>query len=97
MKQTFKEFMKQTEPAWEDLLHHIAEEELISCKVFELIDTQSDGQTVIKVVADCNDKKREIGFQPDLTAKLNLRLEKHKLPDIGFIKVRVYHSDVDPR
>ena len=95
MKKTFKQFLntEQPEEAWEDILHHIAEEELISCKVFHITKVGR----IMKVMADCNDKPRKLGHQADLSEKLNKRLKLHSLPDIGKVTAKVYHTDVDPR
>jgi hypothetical protein len=83
---------------WEDILHHIAEEELIACKVFEIkLLSNKEGQSVIKILADCNDDERKKGFQPDLSEKLTARLKLHKLPGLGQINAKVYHNDIDPR
>ena len=80
---------------WEDMLHHIAEEELISCKVHAV--ELGDGN-VIKFMADCNDKKRAPGYQADLSKKLSKRLTLHKLPGLPFpITAKVYHENLDPR
>jgi hypothetical protein len=83
---------------WEDILHHIAEEELIACKVFKIkLLSNKDGRSIIKVIADCNDNERSKGLQPDLSEKLTERLTRHKLPGLGKIIAKVYHDDVDPR
>jgi hypothetical protein len=99
----FKQFISETKASdaaekWEDILHHIAEEELIACKVFEIkLVSSKDGKSTIKVTADCNDNKRSKGLQPDLSKKLTDRLLKHKLPGLGTITAKVYHLNVDPR
>lgn len=96
----FKQFLESESPIekWEDLLHHIAEEELIACKVFTIqLKSNKDGKTVIKFTADCNDDPRELGYQADLSEKLTARLTKHKMKGFGQITAKVYHDNVDPR
>ena len=99
MKTTLKKFLSRPadEEDWEDLFHHIAEEELISCKVFRSVKVGEGKNMYIKVIADCNDKKRKPGYQEDLTEKLNKRLKKHYFPGLGYITAKVYHDDIDPR
>lgn len=83
---------------WEDLLHHIAEEELIACKVHHISVKSSGKSTVIHFVADCNDDPRKEGLQKDLSEKLTARLAKHKFPGLGRkIIAKVFHENVDPR
>lgn len=82
---------------WENLLHHIAEEELISCKVNEMFFKKVGANTVIHFTADCNDKPRPKGHQPDLSRKVSARLKAHDFPGLGKVSGRVYHSDADPR
>lgn len=97
---SFKQFLEAEAPIqkWEDILHHIAEEELISCKVFSIeLVSSKEGQSTIKMVADCNDKPRELGHQPDLSDKVTERLKLHKLPGLGSISVKVHHRNVDTR
>lgn len=87
-----------------NLLHHIAEEELVACKVYELntvghasnASTYINGEPIeIEFVADCNDVPRAEGFQEDLTKKLQERLNKHPLSGIGVIKAKVVHKEKD--
>lgn len=89
----FRDFINETTAEkFEDLLHHIAEEELIACKVHhirELADNQ------VEVYADCQDVPRQAGFQPDLTQKLQQRLRLHPLQKFHLLKVKVIHSNVD--
>lgn len=99
---SFKKFLEsQAEAAvekWEDILHHIAEEELVSCKVFEIeLVSSKNGKTTIKIVADCNDDPRSHGLQQDLSDKVTKRLKLHKLPGLGTITVKVYHDNIDTR
>lgn len=84
---------------WEDLLHHIAEEELVSCKVNDIVLSDKLGKkgTTINFIADCNDNPRKEGFQADLSKKLTLRLAKHHMPGLGTITAKVYHRNLDPR
>lgn len=95
---TFKQFLETAKPVdilhqFEDLLHHIAEEELVACKVIEL---NIENGTVV-FVADCKDKGRDEGHQPDLSEKLEKRLNLHPLQHLNTLKVKVIHKDVDPR
>lgn len=76
----------------EDFLHHMAEEELISCKVYTM---NAEGQDTVLLVADCNDKPRQTGFQKDLSDKLAKRMKKHA--DVSWITPKVYHKNIDPR
>ena len=81
----------------ENFLHHIAEEELNSCKVFN-IEAESTGKyLVLNFIADCNDVIRAEGLQYDLSDKLMTRLKMHDLSDIGRFKVKVIHKNIDPR
>jgi hypothetical protein len=83
---------------WEDLLHHIAEEELIACKVINIFVKSYGKTTVVHFEADCNDDPREEGHQSDLSKKLTSRLTKHKFPGLGAnIKAKVFHVESDPR
>lgn len=75
----------------EEFLHHIAEEELISCKVHE-VKLMSMNPLRVAFVADCNDKKRPKGYQEDLSAKINGRLSLH--PKLAFVDARVYHKNI---
>jgi hypothetical protein len=79
---------------FEDFLHHIAEEELIACKVFNM---EATGENTIAFVADCNDKERQPGYQKDLSDKLRARLDLHQYPELSSIEPRVYHKNIDPR
>jgi hypothetical protein len=84
---------------WEDLLHHIAEEELVACKVHEIVMGSKSGanHTTINFIADCNDDPRKEGYQADLSKKLTLRLARHNMPGLGAITAKVYHKNIDPR
>lgn len=103
MSLTFKQFLESEKgeaaaEKWEDLLHHIAEEELVACKVFHIeLVSQKDGVSTIKVIADCNDDPRQKGLQQDLSDKLTKRLKLHTLPGLGDIQAKVYHDNIDPR
>lgn len=77
---------------YEDFLHHIAEEELISCKVHKMEAVDED---TINFIADCNDRPRKAGYQEDLSKKLKARLSLHG--KLALIDPRVYHKNVDPR
>ena len=77
---------------FEDLLHHIAEEELVSCKVFKL---EASGKNGVKVFADCQDVPREEGDQRDLTKKLQARLKLHPRQGFNRLRCRVFHQNVD--
>lgn len=101
----FKDFITLSEgkntalDRWEDLLHHIAEEELVACKVFQIIMGSKIGKkrTVLNFIADCNDDPREIGYQADLSKKLTERLKKHEIKGLSPITAKVYHKNIDPR
>lgn len=73
-----------------DFLHHIAEEELPACKVTAI---KTDGMTV-QFFADCRDKVRHIGPQPDLADKLKARLDKHNIKGVPRFNVQVIHQPV---
>lgn len=77
---------------YENFLHHIAEEELIACKVYEMKALDED---TIAFIADCNDDPRQEGYQRDLSVKLKARLSLH--PQLALIDPRVYHKNIDPR
>jgi hypothetical protein len=77
---------------YENFLHHIAEEELVACKVHEIKAIDSD---TIAFIADCNDDPRKEGYQEDLSLKLRARLSLHA--QLAFIDPRVYHKNIDPR
>jgi hypothetical protein len=96
---TFKEFLKREEhlKKWENMLHHIAEEELIACKIFSIHLLDEGPQTVIEFRTDCADRPRDLGFQKDLSEKLTLRLKKHILQGLGVIKAKVIHVNYDKR
>ena len=99
----FKQFILENEEAeaalkkWEDLLHHIAEEELVSCKVNEIVFLTKGRETVLNFIADCNDDPRKEGYQADLSKKLTERLKKHNIKGLSPIKAKVYHKNIDPR
>jgi len=101
MKTTFKQFMSKqcvTDEQAMDFIHHIAEEELISCKVMSVnVESNTDGVSTVKIVADCNDNKRPKGLQKDLSDKVTKRLTLHKIAGLGKIVAKVYHLNVDPR
>lgn len=83
---------------WEDLLHHIAEEELVACKVHNMFVKTFGKKTVIHFEADCNDDPRKEGHQADLSEKLTARLAKHKFPGLGDTIIgKVFHINKDPR
>ena len=100
MSFTFKTFIVEQKTRhtalekWEDLLHHIAEEELVACKVFEI---KLGKRASIHFIADCNDDPRQEGLQRDLSKKLTARLAKHQMPGLGKIIAKVFHKNVDPR
>ncbi len=71
-----------------DFLHHVGEEELPACKVSAI---KTTGLTV-QFFADCRDKVRHIGIQPDLSEKLKARLDKHKIRGVPRFKVEVIHQ-----
>ena len=75
-----------------NLLHHIAEEELISCKVNKI---DFHGMQVHFICA-CNDKPRDIGPQQDLTEKLQERLNMHKFAGVPRFKILVVHQPSKP-
>lgn len=70
-----------------NFLHHIAEEELLSCKVIHI---EAKGDAVV-FYAECRDDPRSEGFQKDLTDKLQARLNRHTFPGIGVINCKVIH------
>ena len=70
-----------------NFLHHIAEEELLSCKVIHF---EAKGDAVV-FYAECRDDPRSEGFQKDLTDKLQARLNRHTFPGIGVINCKVIH------
>lgn len=75
--------------ATHNFLHHIAEEELIACKVTHV--EYSDGYLVFTV--DCADRPRKEGRQDDLSDKLKLRLDSHKIDGLPRLKCKVIHRD----
>lgn len=77
---------------YENFLHHIAEEELVACKVHEMKAVDED---TIAFIADCNDNPRQPGYQEDLSKKLKSRLSLHG--PLSLIDPRVYHKNIDPR
>lgn len=88
----FKQFLEDAAAGlhkWEALLHHIAEEELIACRVTS-IKLSSDGRA-ITVYAHCADRPRDEGRQDDLSEKLTRRLSLHPLPEFGRLTARVNH------
>lgn len=78
---------------WEDLLHHIAEEELVACKVHD-IELEEGKSRVVRFIADCNDNVRKEGLQRDLTDKVNERLKKHTFPGLDPFTAVVIHKDI---
>jgi hypothetical protein len=88
----FKQFLESTVEKFEDLIHHIAEEELVACKVHHVIDK---GDNRIDIHADCQDVPREEGFQPDLTQKVQQRLRLHPMQRLNTLTCRVYHDNED--
>lgn len=89
----FKDFINETAvEKFEDLLHHIAEEELIACKVHHIREL---GDNKVEVYADCQDVPRPAGFQLDLTQKLQQRLLLHPLQKFHLLKVKVFHANKD--
>lgn len=70
-----------------NFLHHIAEEELLSCKVIHF---EVKGDAVV-FYAECRDDPRSEGFQKDLTDKLQARLNRHTFPGIGVVNCKVIH------
>ena len=88
----FKQFLEDASTGlhkWEALLHHIAEEELIACRVTS-IKMASHGRTVV-VTAHCADRPRDEGRQHDLSEKLTRRLSLHPLPEFGRLTAQVNH------
>jgi hypothetical protein len=83
-----------------NVLHHMAEEELIACKVYrvEVIGNEdkiaTSGNVTVGFYADCNDKPRKKGLQKDLTDKLQERLNKHPFDGVT-VKCKVFHDDVN--
>ena len=91
MKTTFKDFMGKQDRSVEhaiELIHHIAEEELVACKI---IDIKKSGSKFI-ISADCHDKPRSKGIQDDLTVKLNNRLNHQKFAGIDSVQVEVVNK-----
>jgi hypothetical protein len=94
----FKDFIHQQNDIedpleqFHELLHHIAEEELPACKVHRI---EARGKDGVDIYADCQDRPREEGHQPDLTEKLVKRLKLHPLQDLNSLRPRVFHKNVD--
>lgn len=88
----FKDFIVAPAKRFEDLLHHIAEEELIACKVMHI---RVLGDNKVEIHADCQDVPRKAGLQPDLTQKLMQRLKLHPLQNFHLLNVKVYHANMD--
>ena len=86
----FKEFIHGaiSEKA-HNFLHHIAEEELIACKV---VDLQLKRPGVIRFYAECLDVPREAGLQKDLSDKLTRRLKVQEVPGLGTVSAEVYNQ-----
>lgn len=85
-----------------NIMHHIAEEELISCKthriepIGDILDPKKfNANSEIDVVfyTDCNDKPRKQGLQDDLTEKLQKRFVRHPFDGIGVINVFVVNEE----
>lgn len=79
--------LQATVEHFHNFLHHIAEEELLSCKVIHF---EAEGDKVV-FYAECRDDPRSEGFQRDLTDKLQVRLNRHTFPGIGVVKCKVIH------
>lgn len=100
---TFKEYLKVENrkhdafERWENMLHHMAEEELIACKIFSMHVVDFGSPIVIEFRTDCADKPRKPGYQADLSDKLTERLKKHTLRGLGQIVANVVHINYDPR
>lgn len=92
MKTSFKDFMGEQDRSVKhaiELIHHIAEEELIACHIESI--TKGKGST-FKIKADCHDRERPKGLQVDLTEKLNKRLMKQKFAGIDSVQVEVINK-----
>lgn len=74
-----------------DFLHHLAEEELVACKVVHMTMIAHD---IIKFTAECGDDPRVEGLQKDLSDRLTKRLAKHQIKGLGIMKAKVYHTPV---
>jgi hypothetical protein len=96
---TFKQYLKREEhfEKWENMLHHMAEEELVACKIFSVHLLDGGPPTVIEFRTDCADRPRDLGYQRDLSEKLTLRLKKHILQGLGRIEAKVVHVNYDKR
>lgn len=100
---TFKQYLKHEEhkresfEKWENMLHHMAEEELVACKIFSVHLLDDSTPTVIEFRTDCADKPRSLGYQKDLSEKLTLRLKKHVLQGLGRIEAKIVHVNYDKR
>jgi hypothetical protein len=88
----------------DNYLHHMAEEELIACKVHRIEPIgnvlkkgkfKKDSEVTVAFYTDCKDKPRKEGLQKDLSEKLRARLALHPLKSIGGIDPQVIHEDVD--
>ena len=94
----FKDFIHQQNDIedpleqFHELLHHIAAEELGACNVYHL---QPRGENGVDIFADCQDRPRKEGLQPDLTDKLVKRLKLHPLQGLQALRPRVYHKNQD--
>lgn len=91
MKTTFKDFMGKQDRSEEhviELIHHIAEEELVACKIISIKKT---GDQFI-IIADCHDRPRPKGIQDDLTIKLNKRLNHQKFADGSKVEIQVINK-----
>lgn len=83
---------------WKDMLHHIAEEELVACKVYNVFMKSFGKKTEVYFEADCNDVPRKEGHQADLSQKLTARLAKHEFPGLGdTVVAKVFYVNIDPR
>lgn len=101
--ESYRQLALRTIEKSHNMLHHIAEEELVACKVYrvEAIGSVTDkkkftaGSDIdVGFYADCNDKPRKKGMQEDLSEKLQMRLIKHPLPHLGVINCLVFHEDI---
>ena len=91
MKTTFKDFMGKQDRSEEhviELIHHIAEEELVACKIISI---KKSGSKFI-ITADCHDTPRPKGIQDDLTIKLNKRLNHQKFANSSSVEVEVINK-----
>ena len=79
--------IKSTLEHFHNFLHHMAEEELLSCKVIHI---EAEGDQVV-FYAECRDDPRSEGFQKDLSDKLQARLNRHTFPGVGVVNCKVIH------